>query len=245
MRRLGPLYGGAVALVHSTPWRWPDTIGGEARNPGWIVALGLPIGLVAWLVASAGHALGLPPTIDALLGLTMLSLASAGIVERGLADRIDSLSGGAAAMSARAVRTPGSVAIVSLVLVTLLRAFSVVAVAPSHWLGLFVATAVAGRWAAVFLQAIGDPIIDDDAPRSLVATPAPAWLVIALSIGAAAIGIVAFGKVGLLALVVAAALAFAIGLDAHRRDRGLSGPVVATAAAIGELVMLLAATTVG
>ena len=40
-RRLGPLYGGAVALVHSTPWRWPLALGDgdEARSPGWIVAL--------------------------------------------------------------------------------------------------------------------------------------------------------------------------------------------------------------
>src|SRR5882724_6010900 len=145
MRRLGPLYGGAVALVHSTPWRWPDTIGGEARNSGWIIALGVPIGLCAWLVATAAHALGLPAPIDALLGLATLSLASAGIVERGLADRIERDGS----------RAPGAATIVALVFVTLVRAFAVVSVAPTHWLGLFVVTAVAGRWAATFLQALG------------------------------------------------------------------------------------------
>jgi len=30
-RRLGPLYGGAVALVHSTPWRWPTEVGDDPR----------------------------------------------------------------------------------------------------------------------------------------------------------------------------------------------------------------------
>jgi hypothetical protein len=42
-----------------------------------------------------------------------------------------------------------------------------------------VATAVTGRWAAVFLQALADPILDEDAPRSLVAKPAPVWLIAA------------------------------------------------------------------
>ena len=42
-------------------------------------------------------------------------------------------------------------------------------------------------------------------------------------------------------MVLAAAAAFALGLDAQRRDKGLSSPVVAMAAAIAELVLLLAA----
>ena len=48
-RRLGPLYGGAVALVHSTPWRWPTEVGDDPRAAGWLVALGGPIGVVAWI----------------------------------------------------------------------------------------------------------------------------------------------------------------------------------------------------
>ena len=50
------------------------------------------------------------------------------------------------------------------------------------------------------------------------------------------------GKVGILAMVLAAGAAFALGLDAQRRDKGLSSPVVAMAAAIAELLLLLAAT---
>ena len=52
----------------------------------------------------------------------------------------------------------------------------------------------------------------------------------------------ALGKAGIVALAVTAGIAFGLGLDAQRRDRGLSAPVVATAAAIGELAMLLVAT---
>ncbi len=232
MRRLGPLYGGAVALVHSTSWRWPVEIGDEARSAGWIVVLGLPIGVVAWLVGASAHALGLPPAIGALCALAMLSLASAGISERGLAERIE--RGGS--------RAPGAATIVALVFVTLVRAAAIVAVPADRWLAVLVATAVAGRWAAVFLQSLGDPIYDVESPRSLVATPAPLWLVGAISIAVAVLEILALGKLAFVALALVAALAFGLGLDAQRRDRGLSAPVVATAAGLGELIVLLAAT---
>jgi cobalamin synthase len=232
MRRLGPLYGGAVALVHSTPWKWPDTIGNEARSSFWVVALGAPIGFVAWLAAALIKGAGMAPTIASLVGLAVLSLASAALVERGLVERIDgSHSNGLSVTS-----------ILTLVFTTLIRAAAILAIPSSAWIGVFVATALVGRWAAVFLQALGDPILDDDAQRSLVATPAPAWLTAALSVGVAIVTIVALGKAGVVALAVTAAIAFALGLDAQRRDRGLSSPVVATAAAVGELVVLLIAT---
>jgi len=232
MRRLGPLYGGAVALVHSTPWRWPDTIGNEARSPFWVVALGAPIGFVAWLAAALIKGAGMAPTIGSLVGLAVLSLASAALVERGLVERIDgSHSSG-----------PSVTSILTLVFTTLIRAAAILAIPSSAWIGVFIATALVGRWAAVFLQALGDPILDDDAQRSLVATPAPAWLTAALSVGVAIVTIIALGKAGVVALAMTAAITFALGLDAQRRDRGLSSPVVATAAAVGELVVLLVAT---
>lgn len=232
MRRLGPLYGGAVALRHSTPWRWPDTIGGEARSSFWLVALGVPIGVVAYVAAALLDAAGIPPSIGAIVGLAILSLASAALVERGLVARIDG----------EHATAPSVTSILVLVFSTLIRAAAIFAIAPSDWLGVFVATALVGRWAAAFLQALGDPIIDDDSPRSLVATPAPAWLTAALSVGVAVLVVIALGKAGVVALALTAAIAFALGLDAQRRDRGLSAPVVATAAAVGEMIVLLVAT---
>src|SRR5437764_592332 len=91
MRRLGPLYGGAVALVHSTPWRWPDAIADEARSPSWIVVLGAPIGVVAWCVAALGK-----------IGIVALALAAAIIFGIGLdAQRRDGgLSAATVAMAA-------------------------------------------------------------------------------------------------------------------------------------------------
>jgi len=233
-RRLGPLYGGAVALVHSTPWRWPTEVGDAPRAAGWLVALGVPIGAFAWAVAALVHAAGLPTSIAALSGLAALSLASAALVERGLAERIDHWDGQA--------RSPGVAAMLVVVLTTLVRAAAITALPPSGWLGALVATAVVGRWSAMFIQALGDPITHDGARRSLVAAPAPAWLVAAISLGVAVITVLAVGKAGILALALAAIAAFALGLEAQRRDGGLSAPAVATVAAVGEIAVLLIAT---
>jgi len=233
-RRLGPLYGGAVALVHSTPWRWPVEVGDDPRAAGWLVALGIPVGVGAWAVAALLHAAGLPTTIAALVGLAALSFASSALVERGLAERIDHWDS--------PPRTPGVASLLVVVFVTLVRAAAIVALPPSRWLAVFVATAVVGRWSAMFIQALGDPITHDDDRRSFVAAPAPAWMVAAISVGVAVITILAIGKPAILALAIGAIAAFALGLEAQRRDGGLSSPAVATVAAVGELAVLLIAT---
>ena len=144
-------------------------------------------------------------------------------------------------MRKRAARSPTVPSVIVLVFTLLVRAFAIAATPRSMWLEVFVATAVVGRWAAVFLQGLGDPIMDPQLRRSLVATPTPAWLTAALSLAVAALIVFALGKVGIIALGIAALAAFALGLDAQRRDRGLSAPVVAVAAAIGELAVLIVA----
>ncbi len=237
MRRLGPLYGGAVALVHSTPWRWPSEIRDDARSPAWIVALGAPIGLLAWMGGALARGAGLPEPIAALFALATLCAMSAALIERGVAERVERIQSYTRSAVARAAGVT-----MLLVFVTLARAGAMIELAPSRWLAVLIATALAGRWAAIFLQALGDPILDDDAPRSLVAMPAPLWMTVALSLGVAAMIVLALGKVGIVALALTAALVFVLGIDAQRRDRGLTGPVVATAAAIGELMVLLVAT---
>jgi hypothetical protein len=231
-RRLGPLYGGAVALVHSSSWKWPTDVRDEARSAGWVVAVGLPIGVVSHLAAAFVRWLHIPAPIAAIVGLAVLALASAAIVEKGVVERVDR----------EQARSPSVPAMLVLVFTVLVRAAAIVSIAPGHWLGALVATALVGRFGAVFLQSIGDPILDDRAPRSLVATPAPAWLVAAMGLAVAALATIALGKAGLVAVILTAAAAFVLGVDAQRRDSGLSAPVVATTAAIGELFVLLAAT---
>src|SRR5688572_19131911 len=94
MRRLGPLYGGAVALVGSTPWRWPIAIrADETRSSFWVIAVGAPIGFAAWLASSMLHGLGVPLMVCSIVGLAVLSFASATIIERGVVERIDGAAG--------------------------------------------------------------------------------------------------------------------------------------------------------
>lgn len=234
-KRLGPLYGGAVALVSSTSWRWPTEVSDDTRSPGWVVALGLPVGLVAWAIASLAFAAGLPKEIAAVFGLAALSASSALIVERGLAARVDQWTAGDDRNRVSSVFV--------LVISTIIRALAIATLPSSKWLEVFVATAMVGRWSAVFLQAIGDPVPPDGNQRSLVATPSPAWLTAAISVAVGAVAILALGKAGIVALALSAIAAFTLGLEAQKRDGGgLTGAVVATAAAIGELMVLLVAT---
>lgn len=237
-RRLGPLYGGAVALVHSTPWRWPTEVSDDQRSALWVVVLGVPVGVVAWLVAMLFHAAGVPDVIGALAGLAALTAASAALVERGLADSVDGWT------RPRVVGAlgPSVPAVLVLVFTTLIRAAAILVVPQSMWLWVFIATAVVGRWAAIFLQALGDPISHDEATRSLVAVPAPAWLTAAISGGVVVLAVAALGKIGIVAMALAAVAVFALGLATQRREGGLSPGVVAAAAAVGELLVLLVAT---
>src|SRR5690349_10261767 len=129
MRRLGPLYGGAVALVHSTPWRWPETIGDEARTSFWIVLIGVPIALVAWVAAALLHGVGIPITVSAIVGLGVLSLASAALVERGVAERLEGRPD-----------TLGVTSLLAILFATLVRATAIATIAPAEWLAVFLAT---------------------------------------------------------------------------------------------------------
>lgn len=241
-RRLGPLYGGAVALVHSTPWRWPSEVGDDPRAGGWLVALGVPVGGLAWLAAALAQAAGLSVGVAAVVGLAALALGSAALIERGLADRVDQWERPRSGAWAGQPAGLGAAAVLVLVFVALARAAALVALPPGRWLAVLVATAVVGRWAAMFVQALGDPIHDDDGRRSLVAAPTPAWLAAAITGGVGVLAIAALGKIGLVALALAALAAFGLGLHAQRRDGGLSAPAVASVAAVGELAVLVLAS---
>ena len=178
MRRLGPLYGGAVALVHSTPWRWPGEIADEPRSPGWVVALGLPIGIgrvprrrdrARDRLAGHGRSRRRPRYARARVGGPRRARRRRSHRSRRgpLADGQERARAGV--RDPRAGRRAGRTA-------TRIAGSAVL-----------VAAAVVGRWAAVFLQALGEPILDDHEPRSLVATPAPLWLTGALGIGTLAL----------------------------------------------------------
>jgi hypothetical protein len=226
-RRLGPLFGGAVALASSSV-----LVGRQLADDddvpvaGWLVAVGAALGLCGYAVAVLIHRLGVAPSAAAALGLVVAVLLGGAVVERGVSAYVASAADAATATTAIA----GSLIVRS----------ALVAVIPAErWLWAFPAIWVIGRWAAMFLQAIGDPILDPP-PRSLVTAPPPAWAAAAATAGIAVIAVAGVGWSMVIAMGLAAAAAFGLGLAAQRRRGGLDAGVVALAALAGELITLVA-----
>ncbi len=228
-KRLGPLFGGAVALASSSSLGWPG-LGAEEERPsaGWLLAIGGVIGMAAYGVAALAYRLALPPGAAVTLALVVAILLGAVVVERGLG----------AYLGRRSERADQAIVTAAVAGSILLRAELLAAIPPNRWLWAFPAAWLIGRWAAVFLQAIGDPILDPPA-RSLVVASPPAWVMGAATAVVAAGAVLALGWEMLLAVGVTAVLAFALGLNAQRRRGGIDAAVVGAAAAGGEIVTLL------
>lgn len=223
-RRLGPLWGGALALASSSALLPTDADWREdAPRAAWLVAVGGVLGAAGYAAAALGRAAGLPLTVCATLAALVTLAGGALLGERAAAAFVRGHGDLAAALVAGAV---------------LLRAQLVAALPPEHWLPALVAAAAIGRWSAAFLQSLGDPILAPPA-RSLVTAPPAAWELGAIT---AALGLGAYltlGPAPLLAMALGAAAAFALGLHAQRRRGGLDAKVVGAVALAGELGALL------
>lgn len=227
-RRLGPLFGGAIALASSTSLSLPGLPAGsddEAPAAGWLLAIGAVLGLAAYGLAALCYQLALPAAACTSVALVVTILLGGVIVERGLGAYLT--RGGDPNVVTTTIA--GSL---------LVRAQLLAAIPYEQWLFAFPATWVIGRWAAMFLQAIGDPILDPPR-RSLVAAPPPAWVMGAATAAVAIASVAALGWEMLLAVGVTAILAFVLGLVAQRRRGGIDAAVVGAAAAAGEVVTLL------
>ncbi len=231
-RRLGPLFGGAVALASSSSLALPGVQADEeAPAAGWVLAIGAAIGVCAYGVAALGHALALPAAACTAVAIVIGILLSGAVVERGLGVYLSRNAAGERTSDPAIAATAISGSL-------LVRTHLLAALPYEHWLFAFPATWLVGRWAAMFLQAIGDPILD--APRrSLVAHPPPAWVMGAATAVVAIGAVVSLGWAMLLALALTAVVAFALGLAAQRRRGGIDAAVVGAAAAAGEVMTLL------
>lgn len=223
-RRLGPLWGGASALASSSALLPADADWREdAPRAAWIVVVGAALGAAGYAVAALGLAAGLPLGVCATLATLVMLACGALLGERAAASFVRGHGELAAALVAGAV---------------LLRAQLVASLPPETWLPAMAAAAAIGRWSAAFLQSLGDPILDPPA-RSLVAAPPAAWELGAITAALAVGAYLTLGAAPLLAMVLAAATAFALGLAAQRRRGGLDAKVVGAVALAGELGTLL------
>ena len=229
MRRLGPLYPAAVALRQTTAVRWPPGLvlasDDLARSAPWMVAVGAAIGLCAWSAAWLLGSAGAAPAVGGAFALVAMAGLGALAIEAGVARRAELLGTGA-----------GAAAIALLVLT---RAVALLATHPDQWLGALVAAPLLGRWGALLVQRLGEPVSAGD--RDLV-VGSGSWTQVAVISAAVAIAaIVLVGWSALAAMIVAGGAAVGLGLDAERRDGRLGRDAIAAVAAAGELVLLVAA----
>lgn len=241
MRHWGPLYPGLVALwtlsVAPPPRGLAITADDRVRSAPWFPILGAVLGLALAGLAAIVLAVDLAPVVPAAL-VVVLALAITGArLERGLAAACDRLAAGARA-------TAGAHAgVIALVAFLALRGAGLLGTDTGHWLAVLVISHMSARWAVLFLLQIGDRVQESGVEPGM-SMPLPmgrgSWPVFAIVTSIAAVVAVVLGwGVGLVALLAAAAVAFAGGLYFQRRAGGLTDPALAAVACASEIAALL------
>jgi cobalamin synthase len=231
MRRLGPLYPALVALGRTTIVRPPPElrpVGDDLpRSAPWVIALAVVIGFVGWVAAWLPARGGAAPVLAAAVAVAVVALLGGAVIETGFLHWAERRTGRAAPV------TSGAMA--------LIRFGALASVRPGRWLAALVAAELVGRWSALLLQRLGDPILDD-ADRPGLSMGEVSWAVVGVvSAAVAAAAGWMFGWAGIVALVVAGACAFGLGLEAQRRDGQPDGETLAAAALVGGTIALVAA----
>ncbi len=228
MRRLGPLYPGAVALRRSTAVGWPPDLelaGDDVRRSApWMVALGAAIGVCGFCAGWLVRWLGAAPAVAGVISLAARTALGAAMLERGLVRHCDA-------------RWPGTGA-VALATVVLVRAVTVLSIAPGAWLGALVVAPVVGRWCALGLQRLGEA---DAVDHGLGVGAVSGWCAAVVTAAVVVGAVVVLGPAGLIAVMAAAAAGYGVAVVARRRDGAIDGGALATAAVVGEIAVLIAA----
>jgi adenosylcobinamide-GDP ribazoletransferase len=241
MRRLGPLYPGAVAIRQTTAIRWPSDLRATAddsvRSAPWMVAVGAALGIVAWLIGWLAGQLGIVPALRATLAVIALVGLSAAILDVGLARTIERWL----SRDDDAPLTLGPAGVTSLVAAALIRVVAVIAIRPSAWLAALVLAPLIGRWSALLLQRLGDVLEPPASDRRSLVVGEVGWGQV--GVVTALVGLLAVLGLGWTALLVvggAGAVALAVGLGSESRRGGLDGDSLAAAAAACEVLALVA-----
>jgi len=233
MRRLGPLYPASVALRRTTVMRvGPNAPIGEdlARSAPWVVGLGAITGFAGYATAWVVARWGASPLLAAAAAVAALAIVGGAVMESGFARWAE--------------RRAGRAAVIASVTSMVVRFAALASIAPGRWLAALVVAELAARWSAVLLQRLGDPIFDD-AERPGYSVGEVSWGVIGAVTAAVAIAAAwAFGWRGIAALVACGACAFALGLEAQRRDGQPGSDALAAVAALAGAIVLVAAALI-
>jgi adenosylcobinamide-GDP ribazoletransferase len=240
MRHWGPLYPGLVALwtlsIAPPPRGLAITNDDRVRSAPWFPVMGAILGLILAALAAILMAVDLAPVVPAAVVVTLGLALTGARLERGMAAAFERSAAGPGAWHADRLSSPG---VIALVVFLALRGAGLLGTGTDHWLAVLVITHMSARWAVLFLLEIGDRIDEPGGPAALPMGRVP-WLVFAVASGVVvAVAVVLAWIVGLLALLAAAAVAFAGGLYFQRRTGGVSDPALAGVACAAEIAALL------
>lgn len=239
MRRLGPLYPGAVAIRQTTAMRWPGGLAATTedaeRAAPWMVAVGAMLGVAAWVVAWLLGRLDVPVALRGALAVLTLTALTAALLDVGLARVVERWLGRDDDLGA--VGPAGTSAMLA---VTVARVIAIITIRPSAWLAALVVAPLCGRWAALALQRLGDVLEPAMPERRSLVVGGVSWLQLGVVTAlVAVIAVLGLGATALLLLAVIGAVAFVAGLVAERARGGLDGYTLAAVAAACEVIALV------
>lgn len=242
MRRLGPLYPGAVAIRQTTVMRWPGELRATAddsvRAAPWMVVVGAVLGVAAWLAGALIGALGVAPAVQGAVAIVALAALSAGLLDTGLARVFERwLARDDADELGRGIGAAGTSALLA---AAVIRVIAIIATRPSVWLAALVIAPLVGRWAALALQRLGQVIDVPEPDRRSLVVGAVSWATLGVVTALVALlAVLGVGAAGLLLLILPAGLALAVGVVVERTRGGLDAPTLGAVAAACELIVFV------
>jgi adenosylcobinamide-GDP ribazoletransferase len=244
MRRTGPLYPGLVAVrqLTSAPalGRAVPTRDDAKRAAVWFPAVGGLVGGLLALLALLVLEIGLVPAIAGALVVAAATIVTGALHERGFARSIEALLGGGGEPAYQPSGALGLYGVVSVIALLAARGVFLLGIDAHAWVGAIIVSQMVLRWSPVFLQRIGDPLGEASPGERTLLVGQVSWIGLALGSGfVLVIAILFAGWTGILSLVIAAGVAFAVGLFYQRREGGLTGDTLAAASVVCELAVLL------
>lgn len=246
MRRTGPFYPGLVALCALTivplPQGLSPTRDDLRRSAKWFPVVGAAIGATMAVLAKLLLWLELVPAVVAILVIfTTIVLSGSGMIM--------AVARMAQRMSLTVGRTRDNVllgvGILALMGVLAIRGVALLGTAPDDWGTALLCSETMAYWTVLFLLYVGDcldePTTDNTVRLAVGAVSLPSFGIgSAIAGGIAVAGLLWSGTVVLAAVVLVAAIAFALGVLLQRRYGGLSDTSLATIAIVCEIAVLLA-----
>ena len=230
-----------VACRYLTVLPLPSTKGAGdlGRAAGWFPVVGLALGGLL-VLAGLGADRIVPPPVSAALVVALWAALTGGLHLDGLGDALDGLGGGWSREQALRIMRAGGIGaygVTGIVLVLALKVAVLGSLSEDYLWRALVAAPVLGRLAPLLLARLCPPARPDGAGRSFALTVGTPSLVVASGVaGLVSVVCVGVWGLGLVALALASAAAFAGYL--RRRLGGLTGDCLGALVEAMEAAML-------